>query len=286
MGRRAQRAPHRASTTTLSASTVHGHPGPRAATVGVIVPAAGLGRRLGDNGPKALFPLAGRPLLAHALADLEATECVSAVVVATNADAMAAVGALAARGVDGTPFSKVVAVVPGGATRQRSVAAGLAALPADVTHAAVHDAARPLAGPGYLDELLRLLLAETGGCCGVVPGLPVTDTVREVDGNGRSMGTIDREGLRGMQTPQLFLREVLDRAHAAAGRDGIDATDDATLVERAGGAIRVVPGRAENLKVTTVLDVLLAEMLLSRRDGSPGSRPGRPAASGTPGPPA
>jgi 2-C-methyl-D-erythritol 4-phosphate cytidylyltransferase/2-C-methyl-D-erythritol 2,4-cyclodiphosphate synthase len=182
-----------------------------------------------------------------------------------------------AKGAGEEAFSKVVAVVPGGDTRRRSVAAGLAALPAGLTHAAVHDATRPLTGPGYLDELLGLLLADPGGCCGVVPGVPVTDTVRAVDGNGRTIGTVDRARLRGMQTPQLFVRGVLERAHADAERDGAADADDAALVERAGGAIRVIPGRAENLKVATALDLLLAETLLSRRDGRHGPRPGHPA---------
>jgi len=253
------------------------------ASVGVVVPAAGFGTRLGGRGPKALVPLAGRPLLAYVLADLEATGCVDAVVVATNPDTVAAVEALAA-GLDGPRFPKVAAVVPGGETRQRSVAAGLAALPGHVTHAAVHDAARPLAGAGYLDELLRLLLADQAGCCGVVPGVPVTDTVREVDGTGRSLGTVDRERLRGMQTPQLFRRDVLERAHAEAERDGLDASDDAALVERAGGTIRVIQGRPENIKVTTVLDLLLAETLLSRRAAGHGGRQGWPAGSPTAGP--
>jgi 2-C-methyl-D-erythritol 4-phosphate cytidylyltransferase len=252
------------------------------ASVGVVVPAAGLGTRLGGHGPKALVPLAGRPLLAHVLADLEATDCVATVVVVASPDTVTAVEALVA-GHGGTPFPKVAAVVRGGETRQRSVAAGLAALPARVTHAAVHDAARPLAGAGYLDELLRLLLADPAGCCGVVPGVPVTDTVREVDGTGRSLGTVDRERLRGVQTPQLFRRDVLERAHAEAERDGFDASDDATLVERAGGNIRVIQGRPENIKVTTVLDLLLAETLLHRRAAGDAGHPGGPAGSPTAG---
>jgi 2-C-methyl-D-erythritol 4-phosphate cytidylyltransferase len=244
--------------------------GGTAATVGVIVPAAGSGRRLGDLGPKALVHLAGRPLLAHVLADLEATACVSAVAVATHPDALTEVEALASAGPGGAPFAKVAAIVVGGDTRQRSVAAGLAALPESVTHVAVHDAARPLAGPGYLDELLGLLLAaDPDGCCGVVPGIPVTDTIREVGEGGRSAGLIDRGRLRGMQTPQLFTIEALRDAHAAALRDGVEATDDAALVERVGGVIRVVEGRPENLKVTTPIDLLIAETLLARRgDGA------------------
>jgi 2-C-methyl-D-erythritol 4-phosphate cytidylyltransferase len=247
-------------TTSSTAGVPDGH----AHRVAVVVPAAGLGRRLGDQGPKALVKLAGRPLLAWALADLEASACVSAVVVSTHPGAMPAVRELLA----GAAFPKVHDVVTGGDTRQQSVAAGLAALPPDCDYVAVHDAARPLAGPGLLDQLIALLVTDPEGVSGVVPGCPVTDTIREVDGIGRSKGIVDRDRLRGMQTPQLFVREVLERAHKLAQRDNVDATDEAALVERAGESIKVVPGPVENLKVTTMLDLIVAEAILARRAGA------------------
>jgi 2-C-methyl-D-erythritol 4-phosphate cytidylyltransferase len=265
------------STTKQPAADVPGD-GP-AARVAVVVPAAGLGRRLGDQGPKALVELAGKPLLAWALADLEASACVTSVVVATHPEAVPAVRALidgeggSGLSRSGQRFPKVVAVVEGGGTRQQSVAAGLAAVPADATHVAVHDAARPLAGPGLLDELLALLIGDTENVSGIVPGSPVTDTIREIDHIGRSKGIVDRDRLRGMQTPQLFLREVLERAHKLAQRDELDATDEAALVERAGELIRVVPGPVENLKITTTLDLVVAEALLARRAGTLGMLP-------------
>jgi 2-C-methyl-D-erythritol 4-phosphate cytidylyltransferase len=229
--------------------------------VGVVVPAAGVGRRLGAGGAKALVRLAGRPLLAHAVAAMEANRRVTAVVVAAHPDTLEATRELLA----GEGFAKVAAVVAGGPTRQASVAAGLRALPEGPGYVAVHDAARPLAGPGAVDRLLGLLLE--AGVAGVVPGVPVVDTIRAVDAAERSTGVVDRERLRAMQTPQLFVRELLEEAHRLALRDRVDATDEAALVERAGHPVQVVPGDPENLKVTTSLDLAVAETLLARRRG-------------------
>jgi 2-C-methyl-D-erythritol 4-phosphate cytidylyltransferase len=223
--------------------------------VGVVVPAAG-----GGDG---LTELAGRALLAHAVAAMEANRCTTAVVVVGHPDALEATAKLLAD----EGFAKLTAVVAGGPTRQAGVAAGLRALPPGLGFVAVHDAARPLAASGAVDRMLELLL-ETGAA-GVVPGVPVVDTIRRVDVDQRSTGLVDRDQLRAMQTPQLFAREVLERAHRLALREGIEAIDEATLVELAGHRVQVVPGDPENLKVTTPLDLALAETLLARRHPAP-----------------
>jgi 2-C-methyl-D-erythritol 4-phosphate cytidylyltransferase len=125
--------------------------------------------------------------------------------------------------------------------------------------------------------MLELLLtAGTAGTAGAVPGVPVTDTIRRVDAAGRSAGIVDREQLRAMQTPQLFVREALEEAHRLALRDGIEATDEAALVELAGHPVKVVPGDPENFKVTTPLDLAVAETLLARRRRGPGNPEGVP----------
>jgi 2-C-methyl-D-erythritol 4-phosphate cytidylyltransferase len=232
--------------------------------VAAVVPAAGLGRRLGRRGPKALVRLAGRPLLCWALADLEAAGCLAEIVVVVHPSVVRTVRRLAAA----EGFTKVSAVVEGGPTRRASVAAGLAALTTRTTWVAVHDASRPLAGPDLLDRLLDLLLADRDGVAGVVPGLPVTDTVREVDAGGCSKGIVDRDRLRSMQTPQLFSRAALERAHALAAGAGVEAGDDSALVELAGERVRVVPGPVGNLKVTTALDLAVAETIVARRAGT------------------
>jgi 2-C-methyl-D-erythritol 4-phosphate cytidylyltransferase len=223
--------------------------------VGVVVPAAG-----GGDG---LIELAGRALLAHAVAAMEANRCATAVVVVSHPDALEATAKLLAD----EGFAKLAAVVAGGPTRQASVAAGLRVLPPGLGYVAVHDAARPLAASGAVDRMLELLL-ETGAA-GVVPGVPVVDTIRRVDVAQRSTGLVDREQLRAMQTPQLFAREVLETAHRLALRDGVEAIDEVALVELAGHRVQVVPGDPENLKVTTPLDLALAETLLARRHPVP-----------------
>jgi 2-C-methyl-D-erythritol 4-phosphate cytidylyltransferase len=238
------------------------------------VAAAGIGRRLQSQGPKALVRLAGRPLLVHAVEAMEANRCVTAVVVVAHPDALGATAKLLAD----EGFAKVVAVVAGGPTRQASVAAGLAAMPPGPAFVAVHDAARPLPGPGAVDRLLELLRAArsgAGGLAGVVPGVPVVDTVRQVDDDQRSRGIVDRDRLRAVQTPQLFVREALEAAHRRAMLDGVEASDEAALVELAGHPVQVVPGSHDNLKVTTALDLVVAEVLLDRRRG-PGNPSGVP----------
>jgi len=146
-------------------------------------------------------------------------------------------------------------VVAGGADRSASVAAGLAALRPDDGIVLVHDVARALAPA---DLFARVIRAVHAGHPAVVPGLAVTDTVKVVDAQGRVLATPDRTSLRGIQTPQGFLREVLERAHG----DGASATDDAGLVERVGGHVRVVDGDPRALKITSRLDLAVATVLL------------------------
>ena len=226
------------------------------------MPAAGAGRRLGA-GPKALASLAGRALLAHAVEAVEANRCTAAVVVVGHPDALEDTAKLVAE----EGFTKVTAVIAGGPTRRASVAAGLRALPPGLGYVAIHDVARPLVGPGVVDRMLGLLLE--AGVAGVVPGVPVTDTVRRVDAVQRSTGIVDRERMRAMQTPQLFVREVLEEAHRLAVADRVGGADEAALVELAGHPVQVVPGDPENLKVSTPLDLALAETLLARRHPVP-----------------
>jgi len=150
-----------------------------------------------------------------------------------------------------------VDVVAGGADRSASVEAGLAALHPEDGIVLVHDVARCLAPPDLFDRVVRAVRA---GHPAVVPGLPVTDTVKVVNDQGRVLNTPDRESLRGIQTPQGFPREVLEQAHLGAA--GASATDDAGLVERAGGQVRVVAGDHLALKITSPLDLVVAGALL------------------------
>lgn len=210
--------------------------------VGAVVVAAGRGERLGRAVPKAFVEVAGRTLLTRSLDALRSAGVEHLVAVVPVELVEAAAG-------DG------VAVVAGGATRQESVAAGLAALPPQVRTVLVHDAARALV-PAELVH--RVVAALRSGERAVVPGLPVADTLRDLE-----RGPVDRHGVVAVQTPQGFARDDLERAHAAA--DGADATDDAGLVEALGVRVHVVAGHPEAFKVTRPLDLLLAEAVVRSR---------------------
>ncbi|MEU1749512.1 2-C-methyl-D-erythritol 4-phosphate cytidylyltransferase [Micromonospora arida] len=218
--------------------------------VAVLVPAAGAGVRLGPGRPKALRLLAGEPLLVHAVRRLAAAPSVHTIVVAAPAAEVQAVRELLA------PVAPVI-VVPGGAERQASVAAALAAVPAGPTIVLVHDAARALTPPELVESVAA---AVRGGRDAVIPVLPVVDTIKEVGADEVVLGTVDRSALRAVQTPQGFRRAVLSAAHAAAG-DSL--TDDAGLVEKQGVAVSCVPGSEYALKITRPFDLALAEHLLA-----------------------
>jgi 2-C-methyl-D-erythritol 4-phosphate cytidylyltransferase len=216
--------------------------------VAVLVPAAGMGVRLGPGGPKALRLLGGEPLLVHAVRRiaLAGARCIA---VAAPPDDVDAVRRML------EPVAPVV-VVPGGATRQESVALALAAVPDRFEVILVHDAARAMAPPS-----LAIAVAEAvhAGHDAVIPVLPVVDTIKEVTAGGRVVGTVDRAVLRAVQTPQGFRRAVLAAAHAGA----VDAhTDDAGMVEKLGVPVFCVPGDEAAMKITRPVDLLIAEALL------------------------
>lgn len=225
--------------------------------------AAGRGTRLGADRPKALVPLgsgpAAEPLVTHALRGVLSCPDLSDVVVVAPPDRMPELAAavdLAREGgsaegpfVGGDGHAVSVIVVPGGAERSDSVAAGLRALPTGAGVVLVHDAARALTPP---EVFRRVVEAVRGGHPAVIPALPVTDTIKTVDADDHVVDTPDRAGLRAVQTPQGFLRETLERAHAEAPGA---ATDDAALVEALGHAVYVVTGDPRSLKVTHAADL-------------------------------
>lgn len=235
----------------------------------VCIPAAGRGERLGTGAPKALRLLAGEPLLVHAVRGVLAAGDVPLVVVAAPPGTEEVVRRALADLV--AAASARLEVVTGGATRPASVAAMLDVLQAEVDVVLVHDAARPLTPPWLVDAVVA---AVRGGWDAVVPGLPLADTVKLVDVQGVVVGTPARAGLRAVQTPQGFRREVLDRAYADLGRRDLEAstavTDDAGLVELIGTVVHVVPGAPEAFKVTTPLDLVIAEHLLAGRTATTG----------------
>ena len=219
-----------------------------------VIAAAGSGERLGAGGPKALVEVGGRPLVAWSLVALAEAETVADAVVAAPPDE---VGRFSDTLGDASAIP--VTVVAGGDSRSASVAAALEAVEAALV--VVHDAARPLATGELFDAVVAQLVAEEGCDC-VIAAAPITDTVKEVDGGG-VVRTLERSRLWGAQTPQAFRVASLREALSAASLD--TATDDAMLVENAGGRVAIHASPRENLKVTTPLDLRVAELLLAER---------------------
>lgn len=235
-----------------------------------VIPAAGRGVRLGPGVPKALRALGGTPILIHAVRAMAASRAVSLVVVVAPPDGAAEVKNLLDE--HALPERTDYLVVPGGETRQESVRLGIEALPEDITAVLVHDAARPLVPVDTVDAVVE---AVRDGAPAVVPALPVTDTVKQVEPREKGepepvVATPDRAVLRAVQTPQGFDRATLQLAHETVPASGEGATDCAGMVERLGTAVVVVPGHEEAFKVTRPLDLVLAEAVLARRRANDG----------------
>lgn len=215
-----------------------------------LIVAAGRGERLGLGRAKALVLLSGRPMLEWSVAALRAVPAVNCVVVA-----------LPAAHLDAAPAG--TRAVAGGAVRSQSVRAALAVAD-DGDPVIVHDAARPLATPELFERALHEL--EQSGADAVLAAVRVSDTIKEVEADGHTVRrTLDRGRLWAVQTPQVFRRRALERALQAPDDVLRDATDDAWLVERDGGTVRVVAGDPENLKVTSPADLRTAELLVAAR---------------------
>jgi 2-C-methyl-D-erythritol 4-phosphate cytidylyltransferase len=214
-------------------------------TAAALLVAAGSGERLGASRPKAFVALAGRPMLEWSLDALRLAGLAEVVVALPEGEAAPA-GATGVRG---------------GATRSESVRRALAALGPEATEVVVHDAARPLVTPSHFTAALAALERADAA----IAAAPVTDTIKQAGPDRRVTGTIDRASLWAVQTPQAFRRATLERALAVDDDVLAAATDDAWLVERAGGTVVLVPSTAENFKVTTPHDLTVAELLLSSR---------------------
>jgi 2-C-methyl-D-erythritol 4-phosphate cytidylyltransferase len=217
-------------------------------TTVAVVPAAGSGERLAAGAPKAFVELGGRPMLEWALGGLRESGVVDSIVVAVppgRTDEAKLV------------FGSDAIIVEGGANRTESVRLGLNAVNS-ADFVLVHDAARALTPPSLIVRVVRALQA---GHPAVVPVLPLKDTIKAVDANGVVTATPERAGLRAVQTPQGFHADLLRRAYAHAG----EFTDDASIVEHIGGQIQTVDGDPLAFKITTPMDLLLAEAVLSGR---------------------
>ncbi|MDX1548213.1 MAG: 2-C-methyl-D-erythritol 4-phosphate cytidylyltransferase [Rhodothermales bacterium] len=219
--------------------------------VAVLIPAAGEGTRLGGH-RKQFRRLGGQPLLVQTLRMFETHGEVDHLLLAAPADAVAALDAeLRSSG-----LTKLLAVIEGGETRQASVRAALAAVPAAVEVVLVHDAVRPFLEPERLSAVIGAV-REYGAAALAIPAV---DTLRKGQG-GRFGETVPREGLLRMQTPQGFRKDWFEAAHTQAAADGYTATDDVDLVQRLGRPVQIVPGSPRNMKITTPGDWELAQIL-------------------------
>lgn len=222
-------------------------------TTAAVIVAAGMGERLGAGRPKALVQLAGRPMVSYVIEAFRAATSIDALVVVVprgwEAEARSAVG-------------EDVVIVVGGATRQESVSAGLAGCDPAVRVVAIHDAARPLVTPALIDRTVAALVPPWDA---VAPGVAVVDTLKAVDSRLAVLRTVDREGVWAVQTPQVSSRATLERVHARLASAADAATDDLSLVERAGGRVRLIEGDRSNFKITSPDDLAFADQLLGRQ---------------------
>lgn len=217
---------------------------------GAVIVAGGNATRMGGI-DKVMADLAGEPMIRRTVRAFDECEAISEIVVVTRADLIEKIMGICRE------FPKLTAVVVGGESRQASVQNGLNALSGKVKLVAIHDGARPLISWQVIDRAVRA--ANSYGAA--APAIPVKDTVKVVSG-GVVVQTPERETLRAVQTPQVFDIDILRAAHAKLASDGAQVTDDCAAVERMGMSVKIVEGDERNLKVTTPMDLRLANMLL------------------------
>lgn len=234
----------------------------------LLIPAAGSGRRMDNEWlrqgkpqrNKLLLPLLGKPLLAWTLAAAKASQTVRWVGLIGQSSDWPDLKEI----VSSVGMTKMVHFIPGGATRQESVYNGLRGLPSIAERVLIHDGARSLATPALFDRCT----AELQHCSGLVAAIPVKDTIKVVDSTTQVIrSTPDRRQLWAAQTPQGFEVERLLQCHERGRREGWEVTDDAALFERCGLPVKIVEGEETNLKVTTPIDLAIAEFVLRQRMG-------------------
>jgi 2-C-methyl-D-erythritol 4-phosphate cytidylyltransferase len=227
--------------------------------VTVLIPAAGMGRRMGRSVAKQFLPLGDMPMLAHTLLAFQrASEIDEIIPILSKEDMESCLRDI----IEGYHLTKVRTLVVGGKERQDSVANGLQKLEKDASVVLVHDGVRPF----VTSEMIHASVEHARKGESVAVGVPIKDTIKEVNDQGVVRATLERSRLWAIQTPQAFPAKVLRKAYDEAVTQRHYGTDDATLVERTGVAVRVIMGSYENIKITTPEDLLLAEEILKRRN--------------------
>lgn len=229
------------------------------ADVIAIVPSAGLGRRFSKSAKKPFASITGRPVLVWTLQALAASEQITEIIPALRPEDMDAAKGLISQ----YKIEKIKRIAPGGAERQDSVYNALDLIGGDFNGIVlVHDGVRPLVTQRLIKESIDVLDA---GFDGAIAAVPPKDTIKEAGEDGVVKKTLYRQALWSVQTPQTFRFKTLFSAYKAAMKDGASATDDAALVERAGGRVKIIMGDYENIKITTPSDVEIAEAFMRRR---------------------
>ncbi len=224
-----------------------------------LIPAAGEGRRFGRPDGKQFVHLAGIPLLARTLIPFQRSQWICEIILVAPPANVERVWDEIVRAHE---IDKVKKVVPGGRLRQDSVRLGLEAAGPSWDLVLIHDGARPL----VTVEMISRCVQETQGRGATFTGVPAIDTIKQVNGSGLVVRTLERERLWMVQTPQTFRHDLIVFAHRQAQQEGFIGTDDASLVERLGHEVWAIPGSYENIKVTTRMDLSLAEEILAQRE--------------------
>lgn len=223
-------------------------------TVAIIV-AAGDSTRMGYRLSKQLIPLNGHAAIEYTIKAFQDSALIDEIVVVCRSKDVEDIAHIA------FDFKKVNSVTSGGATRMESVRRGILAAGKRATHFAIHDGARVLITPALIEKVLNAAF----DCGAAAPGTPVTDTVKKVDENGVILSTPDRSSLWAVQTPQVFEKQLYLRAMDNALTEELSVTDDCSMVEALGEKVRLIFGDYSNIKLTTPVDVTLAEALLAKR---------------------
>ena len=223
----------------------------------LLIPAAGMGRRMGSSRNKLLLKLLDRPILSWTLQAAEASKQITWIGMMGQPEDEPDFQEILAN----LALTKPVQLIRGGSTRQESVYNGLQALPASAQWVLIHDGARCLATPELFDRCAAVLRQ----CPGLIAAIPVKDTIKVVDDQDRIVDTPSRSNLWAAQTPQGFQVKLLKDCHEQGRTQGWSVTDDAALFEKCGLPVKIVPGEETNLKVTTPVDLAIAEFILRDR---------------------
>jgi len=229
--------------------------------VSAIIAAAGKSTRMNTGVSKQYMMAAGKPVLAHTIEAFEKTKVISEIIVVISKEDDSVFNDYI---LSRYKYSKLSAVVYGGSDRQASVYNGLQAVSGKSSVVCVHDGARPLVTPDIIIDTISAAYEKGAACAGV----PVKDTIKKVGASGIVEKTLDRSKLWSIQTPQAFRKEILEKAHETAAKEGYSGTDDSVLAERLGYPVHMIMGSYRNIKITTPEDLIFAEALLKTYNGA------------------